>query len=146
MRSLILIALLFPVACATSTPIVAPASFPMLQPCTIAKIDRQAFCGKLDVPENRDRRGGRTISLNVAVSPAQSAERAPDPIFAVLGGGPGVAGVPEMASFMATHAELARDRDVVVVDARGTGESNPLDCPLPESQQIAAFLGGEFPA
>ena len=145
MRRSLVFVLLVLAACASvpAPPEKAPASFPMLQPCTLEKVAGPAFCGKLDVPEDRSRRGGRTISLNVAVVPAQTATRAADPLFAVLGGGPGVAGVPELPSFLATHAELARDRDVVAVDARGTGESNPLDCAV--SDPVAAFLAGEMP-
>jgi pimeloyl-ACP methyl ester carboxylesterase len=149
MKHLFLIVLLSATACMTApTPRIAtaPASFPMLQPCTLEKVEAPAFCGKLDVPENRDIRGGRTIALNVAVVPARSPSRLADPVVAFLGGGPGVAGVPELTSFLATNAELARDRDVIAIDARGTGESNPLRCPMGGgAKAVQAFLAGELP-
>jgi hypothetical protein len=45
-----------------------------------------ARCGDLTVPENRNDPGGRTISLAVAIVPAQSPTPAPDPIVHMTGG------------------------------------------------------------
>ena len=69
--------------------------------------------------------GGRTINLNVSV--IESKEKHDDAIF-VLAGGPGVAGTG-MAGF-ATRTFQGSGRDIVLMDARGTGKSNPLHCDL----------------
>jgi pimeloyl-ACP methyl ester carboxylesterase len=88
------------------------------------------------VPENPNVRGGRTIPLNVAVIPAK--ERHDDAIF-VLAGGPGVAAT-NMAGF-AERTFAGSGRDIVLVDARGTGKSNGLHCDFPGSD---ADLQGYF--
>ena len=49
-----------------------------------------ARCSTVDVPENRAVTNGRRIALRVAVVPARSEDRAPDPVF-FLAGGPGQA-------------------------------------------------------
>jgi len=88
------------------------------------------------VPENPNVRGGRTIPLNVALIPAK--EHHDDAIF-VLAGGPGVAAT-NMAGF-AERTFAGSGRDVVLVDARGTGKSNGLHCDFPGSD---ADLQGYF--
>ncbi|HEY4592465.1 MAG TPA: alpha/beta hydrolase, partial [Thermoanaerobaculia bacterium] len=98
-----------------------------LSPCTLPDGGGKAFCGTYEVFENRETRSGRKIPLKIVVLPATGRERAPDPVF-FLEGGPG--GVATMDA-----AELAGDpvrarRDVVLIDVRGTGASNPLFCTL----------------
>ena len=90
-------------------------------------------CGALEVAENRAIAGGRRIALRVVVADADSVNgRVPDPLF-VLAGGPGQA-----ASALAPFASEAfglvrRHRDLVMIDARGTGGSSPLGCALVRS-------------
>jgi len=80
------------------------------------------------VPENRALPHGRTIDLNVTVVPAK--EHHDDAIF-VLAGGPG-ASATRMEGY-ATRTFADAHRDIVLMDARGTGRSNPLHCDLPGS-------------
>lgn len=100
-----------------------------LQPCTVDELS--ARCGTLRVPENRAVQGGRTIDLNVVVIPAAKTRRS-DAIF-VLAGGPGVAAT-NLAGF-ASRSFAGSNRDLVLVDIRGTGRSNGLRCELPGSEQ-----------
>jgi pimeloyl-ACP methyl ester carboxylesterase len=86
-----------------------------------------AQCGWLPVPENREDPTGRHIRLRVARVPAVSRDRRPDPLF-VLAGGPGMAATTFYASVAGAFARIHRDRDIVLVDQRGTGGSNPLEC------------------
>lgn len=88
-----------------------------LQPCEVRNVKAQ--CGTLAVPETK-----RTIDLNLAVIPAAS--KHDDALF-VLAGGPGSAAT-NMAGF-ANRSFAAGERDIVLVDARGTGKSHPLRCP-----------------
>ncbi len=78
------------------------------------------------MPENRDRPGGRRISLAVAVLPANTLNPRPDPLF-ILAGGPGQA-ASYLGPFAASLTDVRKDRDIVLVDQRGTGRSSPLDC------------------
>jgi pimeloyl-ACP methyl ester carboxylesterase len=90
-----------------------------------------ARCGWLSVPENREQEGGKQVRLHVAVLPSLRLEPAGDPLF-VLSGGPGQAAGDFYISIAPALSRIRRDRDIVVVDQRGTGRSNRLDCSFPE--------------
>jgi pimeloyl-ACP methyl ester carboxylesterase len=98
-----------------------------LAPCTLPERGGTAFCGTYEVFENRESRSGRKIPLKIVVLPATGPNRAPDPVF-FLEGGPGAAATMDAAE-LAGDPVRAR-RDIVLVDTRGTGESNPLSCPI----------------
>jgi len=88
-----------------------------------------AECGDLSVPENPAEPGGRRISLRMARVPAINRHKQPDPLF-VLAGGPGMAATTFYASAAFSFERIHRDRDIILVDQRGTGKSNPLNCTL----------------
>ncbi|MDT7781067.1 MAG: hypothetical protein QOC99_3579, partial [Acidobacteriota bacterium] len=95
-----------------------------LQPCGMPDL-KDALCGQYEVFENRAAKTGRKIRLNLLVLPALADKPAPDPIF-YLAGGPGAAATTYAGvSFM---LRMHQKRDVVLLDQRGTGESNPLRC------------------
>lgn len=116
--------LLMLVAC-TAPP--AAKQGPLLEPCKLAG-DLDAQCGSLTVPENRDDPGGREIEIHFAVIPAESSLPEPDAVF-MLAGGPGQAATEAYAPVVGVLDDLNQERDIVLVDQRGTGQSNPLDCP-----------------
>jgi pimeloyl-ACP methyl ester carboxylesterase len=97
-----------------------------LKPCHPEGVQEAALCGTYPVWEDRDARRGRKIDLNVVVLPALSADRAPDAIV-YFAGGPGSAATREGLG-LAEDRELRKRRDILLVDQRGTGRSNPLDC------------------
>jgi len=86
-----------------------------------------AECGVLTVAENPQRPGGRQIGLAVARVPAVSRRKQPDPLF-VLAGGPGQAASEFYATVAGAFARIQRERDIVLLDQRGTGRSNRLGC------------------
>ena len=86
--------------------------------------------GTYEVWEDRGARAGRILGLRVVVVPAREEPAREDPIF-FLAGGPGQ-GAAELAGWLAP-TWLSRHRDLVLVDQRGTGQSNPLHCRLPGS-------------
>ena len=81
----------------------------------------------MSVFENRATRTGRRLSLTIVVLPAVRGDAAPDPVF-FLAGGPGQAAAQMADTVEQVFARLERDRDIVLVDQRGTGKSHPLDC------------------
>ena len=88
---------------------------------------KSARCGFLVVPENRARPNGRTIRLAVAIVPSLSATPAPDPVV-YLAGGPG--GIAIHEAQIVVDAGVNRDRDLILMDQRGTLYSEPaLTCP-----------------
>ncbi|HYO14193.1 MAG TPA: alpha/beta hydrolase [Thermoanaerobaculia bacterium] len=95
--------------------------------------------------ENRQARAGRKIDIKVVVLPAQGSSPAPDPLFA-LAGGPGESSTAAARIFAQLLEGVRRDRDVILVDLRGTGGSNPLHCPLPGSDDDPqGYLGDLLP-
>ncbi|HSP46131.1 MAG TPA: alpha/beta hydrolase, partial [Chthoniobacterales bacterium] len=99
-----------------------------LKPCKLPGINEELLCGKFRVFENRETRSGRTIDLNVVVVPALDPTRGEAPMFD-LAGGPGVASTSAAGFYANEGKEYRRYRDVVLVDQRGTGFSNPLIAP-----------------
>lgn len=95
-----------------------------------------ARCGWLTVPENRADPRGRNLRLHVAVVPALRLQPMPDPLF-VLSGGPGQAASDFYTALSAAFTRIRRDRDIVLVDQRGTGRSNRLDCAFDEDADFA---------
>jgi pimeloyl-ACP methyl ester carboxylesterase len=96
-----------------------------LKPCSADGIE--ATCGTYEVFEDRAAARGRRIPLRVVVLAAVGPEKQPDPLF-VLAGGPGQ-GASDNTEFIArTFAEVRKQRDIVLLDQRGTGGSNALDC------------------
>lgn len=94
-----------------------------------------ARCGTLTVPEDRARPDGRQIPLNVAVVPAVSRSPEPDPVF-LLAGGPGQAATEAFPALIPAFERLNQERDLVLVDQRGTGKSNPLRCLDPDDETV----------
>jgi len=96
-----------------------------LKPCRLAGIDEELLYGKFTVFENRKTRTGRTIDLNVVVLPALDQESKAEPLFD-LAGGPGAASTGAADFYAGPGKEARRRHDVVLVDQRGTGQSNRL--------------------
>lgn len=104
-----------------------PVVFEKLQPCVLADGPPDAYCGRLQVFEDRDAKRGRTIDLKIVVAPALRRDAKADPLF-VFEGGPG-GGAATLAPYrIPMFRRFQTDRDIVLVDQRGTGDSNPLDC------------------
>jgi pimeloyl-ACP methyl ester carboxylesterase len=95
-----------------------------------------ARCGEWSVPEDRGQPQGRRISLRVAVVPAVSRHPEPDPLV-FLTGGPGQAATESYVTLHPAFRRVNRDRDILLVDQRGTGRSNALRCPESEAKDIA---------
>lgn len=101
-----------------------------LRPCRFAGHSTELLCGKYSVYENRATRTGRTISLNILIVPALTPTPADDPVFFLSGGpGQGAARIAR-AGEDALMRELRRERDLVFIDQRGTGDSNRLGCSI----------------
>ncbi|HTF20410.1 MAG TPA: alpha/beta hydrolase [Chryseolinea sp.] len=116
-----------------------------LRPCSTDGLDSTILCGTLSVFENPDIKTGRKIDLNIVVIPAihQGVNKAP--IFS-FEGGPGVS-VTAGASFYADSINYYRlEHDVVLIDVRGTGRSNPLHCrQLQYTQNLEQQLEEMYP-
>lgn len=101
-------------------------------PCQIGMPDSafhmQAKCTSLAVPEDRTRPDSKKISLHIAVLPAHANKPSADALF-FIAGGPGQASTEAFVTEAAAFDRIRADHDIVLVDQRGTGQSNPLNCP-----------------
>jgi len=87
----------------------------------------KARCGTMLRPENPDDPDSPTIELRVAVVPALSLVPEPDP-FVPIAGGPGQGSVEFYLQIRGALESVRRNRDILLVDQRGTGESSRMAC------------------
>jgi len=130
----------------------APTRSLRLGECRLPSLPMLARCGESVVPEDRSKPDGRKIRIFAAVLPANTLSPKPDPLL-VLAGGPGQA-ASTLAPFVVRLNEVRRERDVVLIDQRGTGRSTPMQCdafkprddealetdPVPRAKACAAEL------
>lgn len=94
-----------------------------------------AECGNLSVPLDPNDTAGPHIELFVARVAALSAEPSADPVT-LLAGGPGQAATELYPMVRGAFERVRRERDIILVDQRGTGQSQPLTCEMPEEQDL----------
>ncbi len=115
-----------------------------LTACRLTDLTRAARCGSISVAEDPDKPGGRQLSVSVAVIPAAHPPALADPIV-LLQGGPGEDSISSAAFFAERFAALLDDRDLLLIDQRGTGKSGALPCNLHSQQNPAGSLRDLFP-
>lgn len=98
-----------------------------------------ARCGFLEVPEDPADPDGRRIRLHVAVGEAGSQTPAPDPLF-FFAGGPGQAASETWVMLRSALRKLRKNRDIVMIDQRGTGQSNRLACESAQLDDLGAAI------
>ncbi|HEV7745988.1 MAG TPA: alpha/beta fold hydrolase [Pyrinomonadaceae bacterium] len=119
-----------------------------LEPCEVAGAEpgakEKALCGSYDVFEDRAAKSGRKIALKILVFPATGNHKSNDPLF-YIPGGPG-SSATEDAPYVAQELNAIRERrDLVFVDQRGTGGSNPLNCEFFNQSDLRSYFGYYFP-
>lgn len=103
------------------------AVYSKLRPCAVEGSADSVFCGTYAVFENRGTGQGRKIELSVTIIPAIRQDSVLAPIF-FFEGGPGVAASGSAGFYAMRENPYRRYHDVVLIDARGTGNSNALHC------------------
>lgn len=100
-----------------------------LQVCEIEGVAEPLLCGTLDVPEDREMKGGRFIPIRIVVVPSKN----PNPkrlAWIEHPGGPRYSTVAT-AHYFADGGwleEFRRNQDIVLVDVRGLHQSGALYC------------------
>jgi pimeloyl-ACP methyl ester carboxylesterase len=107
-----------------------------LEACEWPGVPGDVWCGTLDVSEDRSVEGGRTIGLRVAVLPATGDSGPAADAVTFLAGGGVVPATRYMPFFANALPRLREGRDIVLVDQRGSGGSNALECELPEPHEV----------
>ena len=119
--------------------------------CRFTTTITDVACGDLLVPEDYTVNDSPTIRVHVAIIRARQETPQPDPIL-YLSGGPGGHMLRSLDSMQA-FSDLYQSRDLVVLDQRGVGTSQPaLDCPeistyaedtasstAPQAEQLQAY-------
>lgn len=122
--SLLLLSLLLASACSRRP---AQTGTLPLATCELEGVPRAARCGSLEVPIAREGPDAGALKLSVAVVPALANRHGAAPLF-LLAGGPGQSAQEIAGPLWALLEPLARTRDLVFMDQRGTGKSHPLPC------------------
>jgi pimeloyl-ACP methyl ester carboxylesterase len=91
-----------------------------------APFDATTTCGFATVPANWAKPHGRTLQIWYAFVPAPNG--APTGVTVPFMGGPGDA-ISEVADLFLALVPALPDRDMLIVDVRGTGRSGRLGCP-----------------
>jgi pimeloyl-ACP methyl ester carboxylesterase len=134
---------LAPLAALLAVPAAAQTPPLPLAACTVPGYPPEARCGTLQVPENRDRPGGRQLSLHVVVIPASSGAPAREAIT-FFGGGPGQAAT-DFIGIQGLLGPARVTRDLLFVDQRGTGRSSPLECNFRDPADLQTFVDHFIP-
>jgi pimeloyl-ACP methyl ester carboxylesterase len=110
-----------------------------LAPTLLPGLKEEVLVGSLDVAEDPRVEGGRKIPLHVVVIPARRQDLHRPPLF-FIEGGPGIAATNAAVIYLTDLSAFREERDVVLVDVRGTGASGGLQMsPKNESPLLAAM-------
>jgi pimeloyl-ACP methyl ester carboxylesterase len=119
-----------------------------LAPCEVSGaqqgVKEKVRCGSFEVFEDRVRKSGRKLALEIVVFPATGQDKAADPLF-YIPGGPGSSATEDAPYVASEFAKIREHRDLVFVDQRGTGGSNPLNCNFFKPADLRSYLGDYFP-
>lgn len=116
----------------------------VLSNCQLPDVAGPARCGEVEVPENPAKPEGRKLKVSVAVLPATQGRALPDPVLLLMGG-PGEDSISSAAYFAGTLASLRGDRDILLIDQRGTGKSHRLACDIYEGVEPAVLFRDVYP-
>lgn len=83
--------------------------------------------GFVEVFENRSVNSGKKIQLYVIIIP--SIKKTTQPPLLYVDAGPGLSSAESVFYYSPRTNIYRQERDVVLIDTRGTGKSNPLHCP-----------------
>jgi pimeloyl-ACP methyl ester carboxylesterase len=115
-----------------------PCGLPSVTPGLAPRLQ----CGTVAVPRDRGSPEAGTFRLAVVVVKAAADRREGDPVV-YIAGGPG-SPLTRRAALIARHGAevVAPDRDLILVDQRGAGRSEPALCPGLARQHLAIFAAG----
>lgn len=115
-----------------STPPTTP-----INTCYVEGISDRLNCGFVTVPENPNQPDGKQIQVHYVVLPAVKNSNHQEALLAIAGG-PGQSAIDNAASFNSMLNKVRQQRDILLIDQRGTGRSNLLNCDTSE-QSLLAF-------
>jgi pimeloyl-ACP methyl ester carboxylesterase len=105
-----------------------------LQRCAVI---RGAYCGHLARLREPGHTGAGTIRIGFAYRPASDRDQHVLGTVVPHEGGPGYATTASGSAYAAMYGPLLRRRNLLLVDQRGTGMSDPIDCAALQNLKIA---------
>jgi pimeloyl-ACP methyl ester carboxylesterase len=99
-----------------------------LDRCGGSKLPGRLRCGSIELPFERADRSLGDVRIAFAVRPRTDRHAPTRGALVAVEGGPGYGSIGSARDYIATFGGLLRRRDLVLVDARGTGRSEPIDC------------------
>lgn len=107
--------------------------FSDLEPCERKSLPPRMLCGKLELPFERADPSLGTINVAFAVRPRLDRSKPSRGAVIAIEGGPGYGSIASARAYNNLLGDRLRRRDLLVVDARGTGASQAIDCRLLQS-------------
>ena len=107
----------------------------VFRPCdNISQVNflQNAVCGKFNTRENPDAVQSQEIDIHILKIPALVDNPLP-PIF-IIAGGPGQSAIDTAPHLYKVFSKSKNRHDLIFIDQRGTGQSNPLNCEYDESE------------
>ncbi|MCL1051907.1 alpha/beta hydrolase [Shewanella abyssi] len=95
--------------------------------CYVDGLSERMNCGSISVPEDHDRPEGKQIQIHYVVMPAIKSSGKSEALLAIAGG-PGQSAIENAQGFDQMLTKVRQSHDVILIDQRGTGQSNPLQC------------------
>ena len=110
--------------------VINPAAGVIFEDCSIGTAGTQlpAQCATLEVPLDPANPALGTQHLSVAKIASRRRSNNTDALT-LLAGGPGQSAIESFPAVSFAFRHVMQDRDVILIDQRGTGESTALECP-----------------
>lgn len=107
------------------------------EPCHVEDLETYVQCGALDVPLDYEAPEGEQISVGFVILPSFNPSPTRPPLV-FLAGGPGQSATSLAAQIDRMFADARAERDILLIDQRGTGRSAALDCDVEPDMGLAA--------
>ncbi|QOL26860.1 alpha/beta hydrolase [Thalassotalea sp. LPB0316] len=114
-----------------------------VEDCHVDGIRSKVRCGTLTVPENYQQPNESQLDVHFVIIPALDNSKQLTPLM-FLAGGPGQAAAQMAGNIRQMFSEVLKTRDIIVVDQRGTGQSNGLQCSNMEDFKLYEDLHGDM--
>ena len=111
--------------------------------CYLDGLSEQLTCGYITVPENANKPDGKQIQIHYAVLPAIKSSGHSEALLAIAGG-PGQSAMDNATFFNRTFSKVRQQRDILLIDQRGTGRSNILNCEAEGAESALAINEADF--
>ena len=106
--------------------------------CHLPGSEEALRCITLALPLEYAKPQAEKVRLHITVAPAFREAARGDPLF-ILAGGPGQAGTDVLVLLNQTFRRVRATRDLVIIDQRGTGLSDKLDCPRTPNEEALSL-------